>query len=128
MASNKYANSEAVGFRCVLAAFQVMNSVSSHKQCSHSASLPTTDFQEQLLGLSEVHIEKLSASFKTENSQSSIHQINVFEFSFQARKQNTLRWEHFYAYSRQTFFFKAGPGEQIMSNEVQVNMTRAGSW
>lgn len=72
----------------------------------------------------------LSASFEQENCQSSIHQIKDFA-SFVS---GSVTWEERFARSismqlpgRQRFF-KAGPGDQIMTNEVQVNVTGGGSW
>lgn len=41
--------------------------------------------------------------------------------------RGTFRLRHVYAVARQRLF-KTGPGEQIMTNEVQVNVTGGGSW
>lgn len=39
--------------------------------------------------------------------------------------RGTFRFRHVYAVARQRLF-KEGPGEQIMTNEVRVNVTRGG--
>lgn len=50
-----------------------------------------------------------------------------FSFFWVRHIRGIFSLEHFYAVARQRFF-KAGPGDQIMTNEVQVNVTRGGSW
>lgn len=131
----------------ILAGSAVRNPVSSHRPKKNSAVtwLPrppqgifvcTGTFQGACY-LKGPHLEKetfLSASFTKENCQSSVHLINVLPFSAPARKRNiSLRTCFSLKFSCQVegcwvffffFLFKAGPREQIKSNEVQVSLTR----
>lgn len=72
--------------------------------------------------------KSLSASFIQETCQTSIHQITVGVFLGQARKRNISLGGLLYMQLPGRGFFTADPGEQIMTNEVQVNVTRGGSW
>lgn len=136
-----------MGSRCmILAGSAVHNPVSSHRPKKNSAvtRLPrppqgifvcTCTFQGACY-LKGPHLERetfLSASFTKENCQCSVHLINVSPFSAPARKSNiSLQTCFSLKFSCQMegccvffrFLFKAGPGDQIKSDEVQVSLTR----
>lgn len=78
----------------------------------HTEYLPAhADFEKWLFVLSEVSF----CFINQENYQSSIHQINFFLSSL---GQTQFCLEHFYAVTRQRFFFN--PWEQIMTNESML--------
>lgn len=140
VASSNYATGGAVGFRCmVLAEFVVMNSVNPLKSKKNSGVTQLPHPPQGIFGCTCTFSGaafSLSWSFAFKNFPFCLSQKGeqpklspsdkCFRFFPFSHVKGTFCLESFCAYARWTFF-KVGPGEQTMSNEVRINMNRAGS-